>query len=83
MLIGPADVRRLVEADDPGATLVIYEGRAAVLSADDLAADRYQGALLITSRQELLDTLGRPVTSEQEIEQLAVNLDATVSELGG
>jgi hypothetical protein len=83
MLIGPADVRRLMEADDPSATLVIHEGRASVLSPGELATDRYQGALSITSRQEVLDMLGRPVTSEQEIQQLAANLDAVASELGG
>jgi hypothetical protein len=83
MLIGPADVRRLMESDDPGSTLVIYQGRAAVISADDLTADRYPGALSITSQQEVLGILGRPVTSEQDIEQLAANLDATASNLGG
>ena len=83
MLISPADVRRLMESDDPGPTLVIYEGRAAVISAGDLTADRYPGALSIASQQEVLDILGRPVASEQDIEQLAANLDVTASELGG
>jgi hypothetical protein len=54
-----------------------------VVSASDLAADRYQGALSITSQQEVLDLLGRHVTSEQEIEQLAANLDVAASDLGG
>jgi hypothetical protein len=72
-----------MESDDPGSTLVIYQGRAAVVSANDLAADRYRGALSITSQQEVLDLLGRHVTSEQEIEQLAANLDAAASDLGG
>lgn len=83
MLIGAADVRRLMEAEDPAATLVIYQGRAAVIPAGDLAGDRYPGALSITSRQAVLDILGRQVTSEQDIEQLAANLDVTASELGG
>lgn len=83
MLIGPDDVRRLMEADDPDATLVIYQGRAAVISAGDLAAGRCPGALSITSQQAVLDILGRPVTSGEDIEQLAANLDATASELGG
>jgi hypothetical protein len=83
MLIGPADVRRLMEADDPDPALVIYQGRAAVIPAGDLTADRYPGALLITSRQAVLDILGRHVTSERDIEQLAANLDVTASELGG
>jgi hypothetical protein len=72
-----------MESDDPGSTLVIYQGRAAVVSANDLAADRYRGALSITSQQEVLDLLGRHVTSEQEIEQLAANRDAAASDLGG
>ena len=83
MLIGSADVRRLLESDDPGSTLAIYQGRAAVISADDLAADRYPGALSIASQREVLDMLGRPVTSEQDLEQLAANLDVAASNLGG
>ena len=83
MLIGPADVRRLMESDDPGSTLVIYQGQAAIIPAGDLADDRYAGALSIASQQEVLDILGRQVSSEQDIEQLAASLDATASELGG
>jgi hypothetical protein len=83
MLIGPADVRQLMEADDPDSTLVIYEGRAAVISADDLAADRYPGALSITSQREVREMFGRQLTSDQDIEQLAANLDVTASNLGG
>jgi hypothetical protein len=83
MLIGPADVRRLMETDDPDAALVIYQGRAEVVSADDLTADRYPGALSVTTQRTVLDILGRHVTSEQDIEQLAANLDVTASELGG
>ena len=83
MLISPADVRRLMESDDPGSTLMIYEGRAAVISAGDLTADRYPGALFIASQHEVLDILGRPVASEQDTGQLAANLDVAASELGG
>jgi hypothetical protein len=36
MLISPADVRRLMESDDSGSTLVIYQGRATVISVGDL-----------------------------------------------
>jgi len=83
MLISPADMRRLMEADDPDAALVIYQGRAAVIPADDLTAGRYPGALSVTTQRTVLDILGRQVTSEQDIEQLAANLDVTASELGG
>jgi hypothetical protein len=34
MLISPADVRRLMETDDPDATLVIYPGPTAVPAAE-------------------------------------------------
>jgi hypothetical protein len=51
MLISPADVRRLMEADDPDATLTIYQGRTVVIPGDDLTANRYPGALYITSQQ--------------------------------
>jgi hypothetical protein len=83
MLIGAADVRQLMEADDPDAALVIYQGRAAVVSAGDLTADRYPGALTVTTQRTMVNILGRQVTSEQDIEQLAANLDVTASELGG
>ena len=83
MLIGPADVRRLMDADDPDATLAIYQGRAEVISARDLAAGRYPGALSVTSRRDVLEILGRQVTSERDIEQLAANLDVVASDLGG
>jgi hypothetical protein len=83
MLIGPAEVRQLIDSGDPDPTLVLYEGRAVVVPAGDLEAGRYPGALAITSRRELLDSLGRPVASGQDIEQLAASLDAAASSLGG
>jgi hypothetical protein len=83
MLISPADVRRLMEAGDPDATLAIYQGRTVVIPGDDLTANRYPGALLHHIPAGPAGFLGRHVTSEQDIEHLATSLEVTASELGG
>src|SRR4051812_22995155 len=55
---GPAPVtrehvRELLEARDDGPTLVVLEGRAQVVPADDLGSGRYAGALEVVSGEEL------------------------------
>jgi hypothetical protein len=89
MTISAEDVRRLLEADEPDATLVLSEGRVAVVPAADLESDRYAGALPIVSRADLLarddllaDDAGREL-SEHELAEVAAKLDAGVSNLGG
>jgi hypothetical protein len=83
MIVGRADVRRLVESRDPDCRLVLYRGQTALVTADDLAADRYPGALEIVTRREALDMLGRDDPAEREIDELAASLDTAVSEMGG
>jgi hypothetical protein len=83
MIVGRSDVRELVESHDPDCSLVLYRGRTTLVTADDLAAGRYPGALEIVTRQEAVDMLGRDDPTDREIEELAANLDTAMSEMGG
>jgi hypothetical protein len=83
MIVGSADVRRLVDSHDPDCSLVLYRGQTMLVGAGDLAADRYPGALPIVSRREALGMLGRDDPSERQIDELAATLDTVVSEMGG
>ena len=83
MIVGSADVRRLVESRDPDCSLVLYRGQTALVAAGDLAADRYPGALPIVTKREALGMLGRDDPSEREIDELAATLDTAMSEMGG
>jgi hypothetical protein len=83
MIVGRSDVRQLVESQDPDCSLVLYRGRTSLVTAEDLAAERYPGALQIVTRREALDMLGRDDPSEREINELAASLDTAMSEMGG
>ena len=67
----------------PIAASCCTRGRTTLVTADDLAADRYPGALEIVTRQEAVDMLGRDDPTDREIEELAANLDTAMSEMGG
>jgi hypothetical protein len=83
MIVGTADVRRLVESHDADCSLVLYRGRTELVAADDLAAGRYPGALPIVTRREALGMLGRDDPGDRELDELAATLDTVVSEMGG
>jgi hypothetical protein len=83
MKIGPEQVRELMEAGEPDSSLVLYQGRPEVVSAADLEAGRYPGALTVASQRDLLDLRGRHDLSPRDIEELAAQLDSAVSRLGG
>jgi len=83
MIVGSADVRRLVESQDPDCSLVLYRGKTALVAADELEADRYPGALPIVTQREALDMLGGGNPSERQIDELAASLDTVMSEMGG
>ncbi|WP_101952068.1 hypothetical protein [Mycobacterium sp. 3519A] len=82
MTISTDDVRRLLQADDTKAVLVLVEGRTEVIGAGQLAAEEYRGALEIVSREDLVKRLG-DAPSEHDIAEQAAQLDAAVNELGG
>ncbi|MFE9676901.1 hypothetical protein ACFYO5_22575 [Streptomyces sp. NPDC006259] len=75
-------VRELLEARDDGPTLVVVEGRAQVVSADDLRSDRYAGALEVASGEELTRRATPSPDSEGELDALAATLNTMVAKLG-
>ncbi|WP_422744852.1 hypothetical protein ACN27E_22520 [Mycobacterium sp. WMMD1722] len=82
MTIGADHVRRLLGADGE-ATLIMIEGRAEVVTEGDLRSDRYQGALEVISRDELLKRTGGADLSDRDVEEQAAALNTAVDELGG
>ncbi|MBO0680290.1 hypothetical protein JRC04_22725 [Mycolicibacterium sp. S2-37] len=82
MTIDADHVRRLLEADGE-ATLVLIEGRVEVATEGDLRSDRYQGALEVISRAELLRRTDGAELSDRELEEQAASLNTAVDELGG
>jgi hypothetical protein len=81
--IGAEDVRRLLSNPDANATLVLMEGRAAVVSPADLESTEYRGALQIATRQELVQRIGHAELSDRELTEQAEELDTAVRNLGG
>lgn len=81
--IGAQDVRRLVTSDQQDPTLIVLEGAAHVVPATELDTDRYRGALVITSRESLLEQIAGQEPSDSELELLAANLNTEVDHLGG
>ena len=75
-------VRELLEARDDGSTLVVLEGRAQVVSADDLRSDRYAGALEVASGEELTRQATPGSHSDGELDALAAALNTMVAKLG-
>lgn len=82
MTISTDDVRRLLQADDHDAVLVLVEGRTEVIGAAALASEKYRGALEVISREDLLGRVGADVSERVLTEQASI-LDSAVSELGG
>ncbi|MEV0675068.1 hypothetical protein AB0I60_00955 [Actinosynnema sp. NPDC050436] len=81
MPVHVADLRRLLDSDLPDAALVLVADRLEVVMQEDLDADRYRGATLVVSRDELLcRTGGLPVTEDrlaQTAQVLSGALDRT------
>ncbi|MDQ0584300.1 hypothetical protein [Streptomyces rishiriensis] len=75
-------VRELLEARDDGPVLVVLEGRAHVVPADDLGSDRYAGALEVVSGEKFNRQATPGGHSEGELDALAATLNTLVSKLG-
>ncbi|MFJ1807492.1 MULTISPECIES: hypothetical protein [unclassified Streptomyces] len=75
-------MRESLEACDDGSTLVVVEGRAQVVPADDLGSDRYAGALEVVFGEELTRQATPGARSERELDALAATLNIMVSKLG-
>ncbi|BBY77325.1 hypothetical protein MPRF_42240 [Mycolicibacterium parafortuitum] len=82
MTISAQDLRRLLDADDTSA-LVLIEGRTEVISAEQKHEDAYRGALEVISRGELMERIGSAQPSEDQLAAQASTLDVSVNELGG
>ncbi|OSC29214.1 hypothetical protein B8W69_09425 [Mycobacterium vulneris] len=83
MTINSEDVRRLLASPDADATLVVIEGRAAVVAPADLESAEYRGALQIVTRQELVQRVGHAQLSDREVIEQAEQLDTALRNLGG
>ncbi|GAA3138658.1 hypothetical protein GCM10010466_32020 [Planomonospora alba] len=75
-LVTRDDVRRLLESPDPGATLVLVEGRCAVLPEG-----RAEGLVLV-SRRDLDPGLADGGQDDRRLDQLADRLDGMARDLG-
>ncbi|GAA2410722.1 hypothetical protein GCM10010420_44390 [Streptomyces glaucosporus] len=75
-------VRELLRSPDRDPRLVLLEGRARVVSAEEAGTDRWRGAVEVVSRDDLRGRLGPGEPSEGELESLAARLEAVVAELG-
>jgi hypothetical protein len=75
---GP-DLRRLLDSELPDPVLVLHEGRAEVVAAND----RERAGLEIISRAELRRRAGRTSFTDAELEQHAAHLATAVNNLGG
>ncbi|ORB29950.1 hypothetical protein [Mycolicibacterium parafortuitum] len=82
MTISAQDLRRLLDADDASA-LVLIEGRTEVIDAEQKDEDAYRGALEVISRGELVTRIGSAQPSDDELAAQASTLDVSVNELGG
>jgi hypothetical protein len=83
MTVTPDDVRALLSDDDPTAVLVLVEGRTEVVPADKLDTADYRGALLIASRDDVIDRTDGAEPSEHELAEQAAALNAEIDNLGG
>jgi hypothetical protein len=81
--IDAEDVRRLLASQDADAALVVVEGRAEIVAPADLDSPEYRGALQVTTRQELVQRVGREDLSDRELAEQAEDLDTAVRNLGG
>jgi hypothetical protein len=73
-------VRRLLESEQPDATLVFVRGDSVVLPADEVD-DAHKG-LVIAHRDELAARLPQDGLSEEALEDLATRLDNIARDLG-
>jgi hypothetical protein len=80
--VTPDHVRELLTARQDAPTLVVLEGRAQVIAAEDVTAGRYAGAIEVMSGEELARQVGPDAPSEQDLDALAATLNTMVSKLG-
>lgn len=74
-----SDLRRLLDSDLADAVLILVGGHLEVVSG----GDQEDSGLEIISRSQLVQRTGKFDFSDEELEQHASELTATVSNLGG
>ncbi|MFF7857454.1 hypothetical protein [Streptomyces sp. NPDC007904] len=79
--VTPDHLRELLGAPTPS-VLALLEGRAQVLTAEELRSDRYAGALEIITGEELGRRIATDSPSDQDLDGLAATLNSTVTKLG-
>ena len=82
MTVGVDDVRRLLASPEPGAALVVIEGRVDIATPSELDTDEYRGALQVATRQEVVRRAGGEELSDRELAEQAEELDTAVRNLG-
>ncbi|GAA2433890.1 hypothetical protein [Streptomyces macrosporus] len=75
-------VRELLRSPDRDPRLVLLEGRARVVSAEEAGTDRLRGAVEVVSRDDLAGRFGPGEPSDGDLETVAARLEAVVAELG-
>ncbi|GAA3133433.1 hypothetical protein [Streptosporangium carneum] len=78
-LIDRECVRRLLEAPDPGATLVFVQGDCMVLPDGEI--NDHHRPLIIARRYELTEFLGGETATDQQLDMLADRLDNVARDL--
>ena len=76
------DVRRLMTSEHEDPVLVLLQGQARVIAADDEDDDEHRGALFVASRRSVLDQFGDPGDSPPELARLATILSGMADRLG-
>ncbi|MFL5998256.1 MAG: hypothetical protein ACJ736_28830 [Streptomyces sp.] len=74
-------VQELLAAPD-SSTLVLVEGRAEVIAAEETDSDRYAGAMDIISGEELVRRIDADTPTDPELDALAGTLNTMVAKLG-
>ncbi|MFD4368658.1 hypothetical protein [Rhodococcus sp. NPDC058521] len=73
------DLRRLLDSDLEDATLILIDGHPEVASA----GDQSRTGLEVISRRQFVEGAGTDSFSDDELQQHATQLTATVGSLGG
>jgi hypothetical protein len=79
--VQPQDVQGLLESSVLDPTLIMLDGAPRVVSASDLATDRYRGAMVVTTRQDLLDQFEGSRISDGDVERLTTKLNVEINPL--
>ncbi|MGW8066541.1 hypothetical protein ACVV2G_30715 [Streptomyces ziwulingensis] len=75
-------LRKLLEAPEDDTVLLLVEGRAQVVEQSALDSDQWRGAAVLVSRAEVVERLGTPSPTDEDVTRLAASLQDAVGKLG-